>query len=161
MIVVADTTPLNYLILIGAIYVLPRLYGRVVIPLAVHEELTHSGAPASVRAWIAQPPDWLEILSPVPVTDIALAKLDVGEREAIALAEQLSLSSDSIQLIVDELLGRREAERRGLAVIGTIGVLREAADEGLIDLRSAIELLRQTSFHISPAVLAQLLDDQR
>jgi len=158
MIVVADTTPVNYLI--GEIDVLPRLYGRVVIPRAVHEELTHSRAPATVRAWIAQPPGWLEIFSPAPFADTALAKLDAGEREAIALAEQLSRSSDSIQLIVDELLGRREAERRGLPVIGTIGVLREAADEGLLDLRSAIERLRQTSFHISPAILARLLDDE-
>jgi predicted nucleic acid-binding protein len=160
MIVVADTTPVNYLILIGEIDILTGLYGRVVIPRAVQEELMRSGAPASVRAWIAQPPAWLEVLSPAPVTDSALAGLDAGEREAIALAEQLSLSSDSIQLIVDELLGRREAERRGLSVIGTIGVLREAAEEGLLDLRTCIERLRQTSFHISPAILARLLDDE-
>jgi predicted nucleic acid-binding protein len=114
-----------------------------------------------VRAWIAQPHPWLEVLSPTPVADSALAGLDAGEREAIALAEQLSLSSGPIQLVVDELLGRREAERRGLPVIGTIGVLREAADEGLLDLRSSIERLRQTSFHISPAILSRLLDDQR
>ena len=49
MIVVADTTPINYLILIGETEVLPKLYGRVVIPPAVHEELTNSRAPASVR----------------------------------------------------------------------------------------------------------------
>jgi predicted nucleic acid-binding protein len=160
MIVVADTTPVNYLILIGEIDVLPKLYGRVVIPPAVGEELTRSRTPASVRAWIAQLPPWLEVLTPDPVADTALAGLDAGEREAIALAEQLSGLPDSIQLIVDELLGRREAERRGLPVIGIIGVLREAADEGLLDLRSAIERLRQTSFHISPAILARLLDDE-
>jgi predicted nucleic acid-binding protein len=156
MIVVADTTPVNYLILIGEIDVLAKLYGRVVIPKAVREELTRSRAPASVRAWIAQPPDWLEVLSPGTISDTALDKLDAGERDAIALAEQLSAD----QLIVDELLGRREAERRGLSVIGTIGVLREAADEGLLDLRISIERLRQTSFHISPAILAILLADQ-
>jgi len=161
MIVVADTTPVNYLILIGEIDVLPKLYGRVVIPHAVQEEWIRSRAPASVRAWIEQPPRWLEILSPAPFVDSALAKLDAGEREAIALAEQLLFSSDAIQLIVDELHGRREAERRGLPVIGTIGVLREAAEEGLLDLRSAIDRLRQTSFHISPAILTRLLDNAR
>lgn len=161
MIVVADTTPVNYLILIGEIAVLPRLYGRVVIPPAVQEELNSSRAPASVRAWIAQPPAWLEVLTPAPISDTALTSLDAGEREAIALAEQLSLSSGSIQLIVDEILGRREAERRGLPVIGTIGVLREAASEGLLDLRGSIERPRQTSFHISPAILVRLLDDER
>lgn len=156
MIVVADTTPVNYLILIGEIEILPKLYGRVVIPLAVHEELKHSRAPASVREWVAAPPNWLEILSPAPITDASLADLDVGEREAIALAEQLSAD----QLIVDDSLGRREAERRGLPVIGTIGLLREASDEGLLDLRITIERLRQTSFHISEAILTRLLDDR-
>jgi predicted nucleic acid-binding protein len=157
MIVVADTTPVNYLILIGEIDVLAKLYGRVVIPRAVHEELADSRAPEGVRTWIARPPSWLEILSPAADSDPALAGLDAGEREAIALAEQLSAD----QLIVDEILGRREAERRGLPVIGTIGVLREAAAEGLLDLRTAIDRLRQTSFHISPVILAGLLDDLR
>jgi predicted nucleic acid-binding protein len=156
MIVVADTTPVNYLILIGEIDVLAKLYGRVVIPETVREELTCSRTPAPVRAWIAQPPDWLEVLSPDTVSDAALEKLDAGERDAIALAEQISADL----LIVDELPGRREAERRGLFVIGTIGVLREAGDEGLLDLRASIERLRQTSFHISPAILARLLGDE-
>ena len=73
MIVVADTTPLNYLILINEVDVLPKLYGRVVIPPAVQEELTHSRAPANVTAWIAQPPSWLEVLSPAQVADAGLA----------------------------------------------------------------------------------------
>ena len=155
MIVVADTTPINYLILIEEIDVLPKLYGRVIIPHAVSEELLRSRAPVKVQEWMKQPPDWLEVLSPTVVVDAKLAKLDAGERDAIALAEELSAD----QLIVDELLGRREAERRSLPVIGTIGVLREAAEMGLMDLRSAFERLRQTSFHVSPAILASLLND--
>src|ERR1700674_2013708 len=39
MIVVADTSPINYLILIGEIETLTKMYGRVVIPRAVREEL--------------------------------------------------------------------------------------------------------------------------
>lgn len=155
MIVVADTTPINYLILIEEIDVLSKLYGRVVIPRAVSEELMRSRAPLKVQEWIKQPPNWLEILVPIGVVDAKLAKLDTGEREAIALAEELSAD----QLIVDELLGRREAERRSLPVIGTVGVLREAAEMGLLDLRSAFDRLRQTSFHVSPAILASLLND--
>jgi predicted nucleic acid-binding protein len=154
MIVVADTTPINYLILIEEIDVLPALYGRVVVPCAVSEELMCSRAPLKVREWMKQPPGWLEILSPT-VVDAKLAKLDAGEREAIALAEELSAD----QLIVDELLGRREAERRGLPVIGTIGVLREASEMGLLNLRNAFDRLRQTSFHVSPLILASLLKD--
>lgn len=144
----------NYLILIEEIDVLPALYGRVVVPCAVSEELMCSRAPLKVREWMKQPPGWLEILSPT-VVDAKLAKLDAGEREAIALAEELSAD----QLIVDELLGRREAERRGLPVIGTIGVLREASEMGLLNLRNAFDRLRQTSFHVSPLILASLLKD--
>jgi predicted nucleic acid-binding protein len=68
-------------------------------------------------------------------------------------------------MIMDEPRGRREAENRGFTVIGTLGVLKEAAGEGLLELRLAIERLRQTNFHISNAVLAKLfqagLDDLR
>jgi predicted nucleic acid-binding protein len=51
------------------------------------------------------------------------------------------------------------SERRGLPVIGTIGVLREASEMGLLNLRNAFDRLRQTSFHISPLILASLLKD--
>lgn len=42
MIVVADTTPVNYLVLLGHIEVLPALYGRVMIPESVRDELVHA-----------------------------------------------------------------------------------------------------------------------
>ena len=73
MIVVADTTPINYLILIEEIDVLPKLYGRVIIPRAVSEELMRSRAPLNVQEWMKQPPDWLEVLSPTVVVDAKLA----------------------------------------------------------------------------------------
>jgi len=54
--IVADTTPLNYLVLIQAADILPSLYRRVLIPPAVKVELAHANTPAIVRAWISQPP---------------------------------------------------------------------------------------------------------
>ena len=61
MIVIADITPLNYLVLIEQSSLLPRLYGRVLIPLAVYEELQQEHTPALVRAWVANRPAWLEV----------------------------------------------------------------------------------------------------
>ena len=136
MIVIADTTPLNYLILIGEVDILARLYGRVVIPPAVHQELISHGAPEPVRLWALTPPSWLDIQSPSLATFDFPPGLGAGEREAIGLAEQLH----SDQLIVDDLTARREAERRGLSVIGTLGVLREAALEGFIDIRVSLSV---------------------
>ena len=52
-VVVADTSPLNYLVLIGEIGILPRLYGRVLIPAEVFDELTESGTPPEVVVWAA------------------------------------------------------------------------------------------------------------
>src|SRR5881392_3605642 len=61
--IVADTTPLNYLLLIQATDILPELYRTVLIPPAVKAELAHANTPAVVRAWISQPPAWLEVVS--------------------------------------------------------------------------------------------------
>jgi predicted nucleic acid-binding protein len=60
MIVIADSTPLNYLILIHQADLLPPLFDRVVIPPAVFEELQHQETPDLVRRWIAGPPSWLQ-----------------------------------------------------------------------------------------------------
>ena len=49
MLVVSDATPLHYLVLIGEIDLLQRLYGRVIIPQAVVEELSVAKAPVQVR----------------------------------------------------------------------------------------------------------------
>jgi predicted nucleic acid-binding protein len=70
-VVVADTSPINYLVLIGEIDVLQRLYHSVVIPEDVFNELTDLGAPPEVRAWATQQPAWIEIRK-VPSRDIAL-----------------------------------------------------------------------------------------
>jgi predicted nucleic acid-binding protein len=63
MIVVADTSPINYLLLIKEIDILPKMYGTVVIPPAVQEELLRPVATEIVRAWIGEAPAWLEIRS--------------------------------------------------------------------------------------------------
>lgn len=56
MIVVADTSPLNYLILLGHSEILFSLFGRVLAPEAVVIEMQHPDAPAHVRIWAASPP---------------------------------------------------------------------------------------------------------
>ncbi len=155
MIVVADTSPINYLILIREIDILPKMYGSVVIPQTVREELVRASAPQLVRSWVDHLPIWLEVRSPLAVPDSSLAKLDAGERDAITLATELQAD----QLIVDDREGRREAERRGIPVIGTLGVLREAATLKLLDIRVTAERLQATSFYVAPEVLAKLLKD--
>jgi predicted nucleic acid-binding protein len=61
VIVVADTSPLSYLLLIECADILPGLFSIVLIPEAVRAELLSSGAPNRVRAWMEEPPQWLQI----------------------------------------------------------------------------------------------------
>jgi len=59
MIVIADTTPLNYLVLIDRADLLPQLFGLVLIPPAVFNELKQPETSELVRDWVANPPSWL------------------------------------------------------------------------------------------------------
>jgi predicted nucleic acid-binding protein len=87
MIVVADTSPINYLMLIGHIEILPYFYGRILIPLSIWDELLDVHTPDVVRDWVANAPEWLEVRPLLGLPDPSLDFLDRGEREAIALAE--------------------------------------------------------------------------
>ncbi|MEJ7701361.1 MAG: DUF3368 domain-containing protein [Pyrinomonadaceae bacterium] len=153
MIVVADTSPINYLILIGAIDVLPALYQKIVVPTAVYNELQSDATPAEVRAWTAKTPDWFTVLPVTVLLDNSLPNLDEGEKQAIALFEEINADA----LIIDERQGRAEAARRGIFVIGTLGVLSSAAEKDLLNLSDAIAKLQKTSFRASPTLINLLL----
>ncbi len=155
MIIVSDTTPLNYLILIGQVHVLHELYGSVLIPQSVFDEMQRAETPAEVRVWIAARPEWLEV-RPAQATDPSL-KLGAGEREAIALA--LELHADA--LLLDDRKARQEAQKRGLTVTGTLAVLAAAARRDLVDLPTAITRLQQTTFRAPLALIQSLLDQDR
>jgi predicted nucleic acid-binding protein len=153
MIVVSDTSPLCYLILIDLIEVLPQLYGQVVIPQWVQVELTASKSPEAVQRWIATPPSWLVLAAAEPSRGLPFGHLDRGEREAIALAE--ALSADLVML--DDLAARRVAQARNLPVIGLLGILKAASKRDLLDLREALTRLQKTSFRMSIDLVNQLL----
>jgi predicted nucleic acid-binding protein len=155
MIVVADTSPVNYLVLIQEADLLPRLFGQVLIPPAVWEKLIDADTPAPARAWLAQAPSWLQVKPLRSSPDPTLDYLDDGEREAIALAEELHAD----EILVDELIARKEAERRQLRCIGTLGILRRAAQLDLIDLPTALAHLQETTFYVSSHLIRSLLDE--
>jgi predicted nucleic acid-binding protein len=140
--IVADTTPLNYLVLIQAAEILSNLYGKVSIPPAVKAELSHANAPHVVHTWISRPPPWLEVVNLKKPVDLALSHLDAGEQEAISLASELQASL----LLMDERDGVAVARRRGLKVVGTLSVLDLAATRGLVDLQTMFDRLRETTF---------------
>lgn len=160
MLVIAHTSPLNYLILINAVGLLPRLYQRVVLPQAAWDEMQHPCPPAAVSKWASALPSWIEIRRAPENTpsDPGLASLGSGEREAIALAE-LYRSETDVLLLLDEEAARKQAAARQLAATGTLGVLKSAAAQGWIDLSQSFSRLRQTNFRVSEELLQELLKE--
>lgn len=150
MIVVADSSPLHYLILIEQVDLLRKLYSEVVIPEAVVLELTRPASPTVVSGWLLSAPEWLRVMS-VSIDEIAnvTESLGLGERAAIALAQAVRADL----LLIDETAGRREAGRRHIRVTGILGVLRTAAERGLVDVDDVLRRLQGTSFYLDPALI--------
>lgn len=153
-VVVSDTTPLNYLILLGHIEVLPQLFGKLLIPPAVIREMQHAKAPRVVSDWAICLPDWVEVRA--PLKDMSL-QLGAGESEAISLA----LESPGSAILVDDRKARIEAEMRGIPAIGTIAILDLADEAGLLDFEMTIPRLQATNFHIEDTFLATALTKVR
>lgn len=152
MIVVADTSPLNYLLLIGEVDVLPQLFGKIIIPPAVASEMQDPGAPAVIRNWVSQPPAWLEIQA-ASALDPTI-HLGAGETEAISLAVEIGAD----EILTDDRQARSAAQLRGVNVAGTLNILEVAAIKGLLDLPSAITRLQKTNFRASAVLIQQFLD---
>jgi predicted nucleic acid-binding protein len=147
-------------VLTGDIALLPKLFGRVLAPQTVRDELANPEAPAAVREWIAQAPAWLDV-RPDPGASTREEgqgpKLDRGERAAIALA--LAVKADLV--LMDDKAGVTVARQRGLATTGTLGVLDLAARQGSVDLAEAFERLKATSFYYRQGLLDALLAQHR
>jgi predicted nucleic acid-binding protein len=155
MIVVSDTSPINYLLLIDQIDLLPRLFQQIIIPDVVRNEMLDPSAPIVLQQWIANPPPWLTV-QVVSELDEILNSLDPGEQAAIPLAQTLPADL----LIIDERSGRRIASERGIPIIGTLGILDDAASQGLIELADAIARLQRTNFRISRRIIQTLLENR-
>lgn len=151
--IISDTSPIRYLVLVGEADILNRLYGQIVISAAVHDELQQPGTPELVRTWVSSRPSWIEVVraDSASLSSVSSA-LGEGERQAIALA----LNCGADLLLIDDRAAAREARRLGLAVTGTLGILVRAAEQGMVDLPSAVERLQGTNFRIHPKILYQL-----
>ncbi len=151
--VVSDTGPLNYLIQIDQVGVLRHVFHDLAIPVEVAAELSHHRAPHRVRDWIAHPPSWLA------VHDVAQTSrpLPEGRNRGEAAAISLALSVKADMILIDDRAAAAVALARGLAVLGTLGILVMAGRQGLVDLRSAITRLQATNFRAAPRLYAAVL----
>ena len=152
MLVVADSSPLIYLSRIRLLHILPTLFGDVVVPRTVWDEAV-TGRPSAPGIEGVRQASWIRIVDdPSSSADLGL---DPGETAAILVAE--SLNADL--LLIDERLGRAVAQERGLAVRGTLGVLVQARQSGVLPARKPIlDALTAEGFRIAPALVRQALE---
>jgi uncharacterized protein len=156
MIIVSDTSPLCSLQLVNYLWLLREIYGKVIIPDVVSDELKNATNP-EIKAICNL--SWLEIQS---VKNVKLAQklqnqegLDKGEAYAISLA--IELQAD--ELLIDERLGRREAEKLGVSMIGLLGVLIIAKKRELIvNVQEIMDaLITVAGFRVSNALYQKVL----
>ena len=154
--IIADSSPLIGLARIGQLVVLPRLAKRVVVPLAVHAEVTAARANAPGAAEVAAQA-WIEVQAADPaVVAPLLILVGRGEAEAIALAQRES----GAVLLMDDLRARKLAQRLGLRRMGTVALLGQAKRGRLIpELRPALNALVAQGIYIRRELIDAALSE--
>ncbi len=104
----------------------PRVFDQILVPPAVLSEMSRPRTPEPARLWATSPPGWLTVREPAQI-DHSL-KLGAGEKAAIALAQEVQAA----RILVDDRDAVRAARARGLNPVGTLALLDEAAERGLI-----------------------------
>jgi predicted nucleic acid-binding protein len=134
----------------GSLDILRALYGRVVVPLEVHEELHAAGERAPGLDAFRQA-HWLERMAhPIFIPPYLGNTLDRGEALVIQTALDLNISL----VCIDESVGRRVARLSGLTLTGSIGVLIKARQQGYpVSIPQAIERMREHGIWLSDEVV--------
>lgn len=151
---VVNASPLILLAKAGRLELLRTLGRDLIVPDAVAGELRAKGSDDPVVQSV-QNADWLRVVS-VPATQQSVVawRLGAGESAVVTCALQYS---DPV-VVLDDREGRRCAASHGIAVIGTIGVVLLAKDEGAIPLVAPVlEELATAGMHVSDALLARAL----
>lgn len=147
-----DTGPLNYLIQIDLVDLLPRLCDTILIPDAVQAELCAAAAPSKVRAWAGELPSWCRIGSPSRRPSLKFQGLSEADFDVLSLAAE----NDAVVLF-DDLAARRAARVMKLPLIGTLGLLELGSARRMVTLPDAISRLRATNARISGELYDEVL----
>lgn len=157
---ISNTTPLINFAEIGRMDLMQQLFGEIVIPMAVADELRAKSKQFPRAAKVCDLP-FVRVQSAKNRDLVAILRHEIhaGEAECIVLA----LEQSSAVVILDDLAARVVAQQRGLPMIGTIGCLQVAKLDGLISqigphLR---DLRDKARFWLSSRLIERVLEDTR
>ena len=141
---------------------LTHLFGEIMIPSAVYEEVCIRGrglpGDKELREAVEKGVITIKNVRNRSLVVELCRELSVGEAEAIVLA----LEEGANFIILDDKLARKRAAELGLNVMGTLRVLRMLYDKGLMDkqaLASEIRKLREDGFWVSDDVIKRILEE--
>lgn len=142
--IISDTSCLILFNKIGELSLLQKLFGEIIITQIVAEEFGK------------KLPTWIIVQNPIDLENQSVLNisLDRGEASSIALA----IERKDCRLIIDEQKGRRIARQLGITITGTLGVLAEAKQSGLISvLKPVLDKIKQTDFRLSERLIVEIL----
>lgn len=153
-IVISNTSPIFYLHRIGLLELLKRLYGEIIIPNAVLEEL-EDGKKTGEDIPAVQEYNWIKVRRiSVPSSIKIIPDLGKGEAEVLALG----LEERDHLLIIDDGLARIIAKLQSLKFTGTAGVLLKAKKEGLInEIKPLLNKLKESRFFLKEKLVIDIL----
>ncbi|MBI5179902.1 MAG: DUF3368 domain-containing protein [Nitrospirae bacterium] len=142
-VIIADASALIALEKINSLDILCKLYSEIILPEAVINEF---GTP-TIDCYKTKKVN-------NPLVKLLVGELNLGKGEA----EVIALSSETgIKTIIDDLKARQIAEKMGLAVTGTIGLLLKAEKSGLINSAyDKVKELKEKGFYVSNELLDNL-----
>ncbi|ODS38982.1 MAG: hypothetical protein A7316_06535 [Candidatus Altiarchaeales archaeon WOR_SM1_86-2] len=159
MIAVSDSSPLINLAKVNKLSLIREFFDMVFIPDAVYDEVVIQGADQSGAVEI----DTAEWIKTKTIKNLGLKNflrifLDVGESEAIVLAEEIKPEV----ILIDDLAARIVAKGQGMKVMGTLGILERAYKTGRIDdLRNVVDDLRSKGFWMSEKLYDELIKESQ
>jgi predicted nucleic acid-binding protein len=153
---IADSGPIISFARAGFLDLLRGVIGELWIPGAVYEDIVVKGKGKPGLEEVRQA-EWIKRKEIEDKNKLELLALELGqgEKEAIVLAEELKAI-----LIIDDRKARLEAERKGIQTIGTLWIVKEAKDKGLINkAKQAGDKLRDTGLRLKEELYHQFLKE--
>ena len=151
--IVADAGPLNFLIRIEQVEILPHMFFKLFLPHEVRLELSHIMTPRVVTEWVTAPPEWVVLGRPVSHM-VAIGSLHSGELSAMHHAGQMRGS----WLLIDDRRAKNEALRRGIRTIGTLAALYRAGTSGMLDFEQVLDKLTGLDFRVSKGLREDFIE---
>jgi uncharacterized protein len=154
--IIVNTSPLIALKKIESLYLLEKLYGQIIIPMGVYEEIISGQQQGLLEIFVNDNiPEWIKVKQlKNEFSSSLLYELDKGEKEVIIMGKELNADL----LVLDENVARNIAELLNLNITGTLGILLLSKEQKLIkSIKYLMDELRSKSFWISNDVYNSIL----